>query len=81
MCKGIKDLFSEIYRNHLHHLHPFGVISECFRDKELAVFLVFAVVRALVVGGLGLETVVEQVECLGVGSLVGQETGSADVGA
>ena len=26
----------------------------------------------LVVGGLGLKTVVEQVECLGVGSLVGQ---------
>ncbi len=48
MCKGIKDLFSEIYRNHLHHLHPLWVISECFGDKELAVFLVFAVVLVVV---------------------------------
>ena len=48
MCKGIKDLFSEIYRNHLHHLHPLRVISERFGDKELAVFLVFAVVLVVV---------------------------------
>ena len=27
MCKGIKDLFLVIYRNHLHHLHPLWVIS------------------------------------------------------
>ena len=26
MCKGIKDLFLVIYRNHLHHLHPLWVI-------------------------------------------------------
>ena len=39
MCKGIKDLFSVIYRNHLHHLHPFWTILEDFGNKELAVFL------------------------------------------
>ena len=48
MCKGIKDLFSEIYRNHLHHLHPLWVISERFGDKKFAVFLVFAVVLVVV---------------------------------
>ena len=48
MCKGIKDLFSEIYRNLIHHLHPLWVISECFGDKKFAVFLVFAVVLVVV---------------------------------
>ena len=51
MCKGIKDLFLVLYRNLIHHLHPLWVISECFGDKELAVFLVFAVV---LVGGRSL---------------------------
>ena len=48
MCKGIKDLFLVIYRNHLHHLHPFWTILEDFGNKELAVFLVFAVVLVVV---------------------------------
>ena len=48
MCKGIKDLFLVLYRNLIHHLHPLWVISECFGDKELAVFLVFAVVLVVV---------------------------------
>ena len=48
MCKGIKDLFSEIYRNLIHHLHPLWVISERFGDKKFAVFLVFAVVLVVV---------------------------------
>ena len=48
MCKGIKDLFSEIYRNLIHHLHPLWTILEDFGDKELAVFLVFAVVLVVV---------------------------------
>ena len=33
MCKGIKDLFSEIYRNHLHHLHHFCMIPSSFAEK------------------------------------------------
>jgi len=36
---------------------------------------VFANELALLVSGLRLETVVEQIECLGVGSLVGQGKG------
>jgi len=48
MCKGIKDLFSEIYRNLIHHLHPLWVISERFGDKKFAVFLVLAVVLVVV---------------------------------
>ena len=43
MCKGIKDLFSEIYRNLIHHLHPLWVISERFGDKFLGIFFVFAI--------------------------------------
>ena len=48
MCKGIKDLFLVIYRNHLHHLHPFWTILEDFGDKKFAVFLVLAVVLVVV---------------------------------
>ena len=33
MCKGIKDLFSEIYRNHLHHLHHFCMIPSSLAEK------------------------------------------------
>lgn len=45
MCKGIKDLFSVIYRNHLPHLPPFWTILENFGHKLLGIFFVFAVMK------------------------------------
>jgi len=45
MCKGIKDLFLVIYRNHIHHIHHFCMKLEDFGYKLLRLFLVFAVME------------------------------------
>ncbi len=34
MCKGIRDLFLVIYRNHLHHLHPLWDDFRMFRVQR-----------------------------------------------
>ena len=43
ICKGIKDLFSEIYRNHVPHLPPHLYDLEHFGDEFLGIFFVFAI--------------------------------------
>ena len=78
---AIVQLVHDVARRHgFRAANAVGLSKECADGLFAIIGLLEAAVvlgdeLALVVGGLGLKTVVEQVECLGVGSLVGQGEG------